>query len=119
MAFGLGLGLGLGSRTSVSPGVLSNPLCDAIAKKHSVSFTHNRANLVAAPHAVYKRGDKSLFLDAVVVSRNGNPVADGPMRTFDTTKLTAIAGTTTSFMRQARFDPTARKYRNKICIVEI
>ena len=101
MGLSLGLGLGIGSNHSTPPASVPDLICGAIHSRHEISATHKGNAFVLSPHIVYwKAGQPDVFwLDAVVVSENGNPASKPKLDGF---KLTDLAGLS---VLEAVFEP--------------
>ena len=65
-------------------------LQQAMERRVCVRWTYNRTLMRAAPHVLYKRhGD--LFVDAVVIERNGATPAEMKLGTFKLAGLSSLA----------------------------
>lgn len=63
---------------------------EAIVRKRCLRATYNRTDITLAPHVLYTRhGD--LFVDGVVLQRDGQPQREAKLGTFKLTGLNAIA----------------------------
>ena len=83
---------------------------EAIALKKALVATYNRQQAVFAPHILYTRHDE-LYVDAVVLEREGQPPRETKLGTFKLTGLKDMAlAEGRTFARQSVYDPSAAKY---------
>ena len=82
---------------------------EAIMLRMCVSATYNRTAIKMAPHIVYTKHDE-LFVDGVVVERDGNPPRELKLGTFKLAGLTELAPTIRPFTPMPLFDPEDAKY---------
>jgi hypothetical protein len=82
---------------------------DAIRRKNCVSAVYNRAAVEVAPHVVYsKHGD--LFVDGVVLLRDGKPPKEVKLGTFKLAGLSEVKPTSRKFAPHAIFNGGDPKY---------
>lgn len=83
---------------------------EAIVRQRCVTATYNGGTVVLAPHIAYtKHGD--MHVDAVTISRDGNPPREEKIGTFKLSglnDLTLLADK--PFAKSALFEPEAEKY---------
>jgi len=85
---------------------------DAIARGHCISAVYNGAAVTLAPHILYVvRGD--LFIDAVVVERDGKPPKLVKLGAFKLAGLSGVAETGRPLAPRLPLDPTDPKYLGK------
>jgi len=87
----------------------------AIRDMTCVRAVYNRNAIRLAPHALYSRnGD--LFVDGVVLERDGQPPRELKLGTFklDGLKALAPAPAPARFDRFSQFDPGAEKYSGEV-----
>jgi hypothetical protein len=84
-------------------------LQEAIGRKTCVTAVYNKVAVQVAPHIVYtKHGD--LFVDAVVVLRDGKPPRETKLGTFKLAGLSAVAPTRKTFEPLPVFNGGDSKY---------
>lgn len=88
---------------------LHTVLFEAIALRKSVSAIYNRAHVELAPHILYTRHGE-MYLDAVTISRDGQPPREIKLSTFKVSGLRELALAAGTFRPQPPFDPGAEKY---------
>jgi hypothetical protein len=84
-------------------------LAQGIQVKLCVTATYNKADFVMAPHILYTKHDE-MFIDAMVVERDGNPPREAKLGTFKLSGLSGIALTGRRFEPFPGFDPADAKY---------
>jgi hypothetical protein len=94
---------------NVAPDDPAAILSQGIQVKVCVAATYNKATFLLAPHILYTKHDE-LFVDAMVVERDGKPPKEPKMGTFKLTGLTAVTPTGKRFVPQAEFDALDPKY---------
>ena len=82
---------------------------EGIVRNFCISATYNRTAIVLAPHILYTRHDE-LFVDGVVVERDGQPPREPKVGTFKLAGLQGIALTDRPFFRDPLFQPGETKY---------
>lgn len=82
---------------------------EAIVRKRCLRATYNRTEIVLAPHIVYTRHD-DLFVDGVVVERDGNPPREVKLGTFKLAGLTGLALSVRNFAANPLFAANDPKY---------
>ena len=88
----------------------TNPLLlEAIAKKKCVTAMYNLTQITLAPHILYTKFD-AVFIDAVVVLRDGAAPKEKKIGAFNLAGLKDLAMTETDFQTHAMFSATAEKY---------
>lgn len=95
-----------GSRMAGNKAIL-----EAIALRKCLSATYNRATVLLAPHVLYRRND-SFFIDAVTVSRDGEPPREEKVGSFNLAGLSDLAVSDTPFIENPLFDRMDVKYRD-------
>ena len=86
-------------------------LLEAIALRTCVEAVNNRTKMLLAPHILYTRHDE-LFVDGVVVERDGQPPREPKVGTFKLAGLQGIALTDRPFFRDPLFQPRDVKYQD-------
>ncbi len=82
---------------------------EAVARRMCVAAVYNKLSVEMAPHAVYLRhGD--IFIDGVVVEREGKAPVELKLGTFKATGLSGLTLTARRFDPQSLFDPADPKY---------
>lgn len=85
----------------------------AIGRKTCVIAVYNRANVELAPHILYtKHGE--LYVDGIVIHREGKPPREEKVRSFKLAGLTAMAPSDRTFAVDALFEPADPKYADNI-----
>ena len=82
---------------------------EAISRKLCVAAVYNKASLSMAPHVLYTKHDE-MFVDAVVVERDGKPPKEVKLGTFKLSGLTETALTSRMFTPNPTLDPSSAKY---------
>jgi hypothetical protein len=82
---------------------------EAIVRRRCLAATYNRTDVTLAPHVIYTRHDE-LFIDAVVVDRDGKPPKEVKVGTFKLAGLGAVRLTPRSFAPYSVFDANDAKY---------
>jgi hypothetical protein len=86
---------------------------DAMAGGHCISAVYNGVGITLAPHILYVvRGD--LFLDAVVVVRDGRPPKMVKLGVFKLAGLSEVASTSRPLAPRLPLDPTNPKYLGRM-----
>lgn len=94
---------------NVAPDDPAAILSQAIQVKFCAAAVYNKATFLLAPHILYTKHDE-LFLDAMVVERDGKPPKEPKMSTFKLSGLTEIAPTGQRFAPLPGFDALDPKY---------
>ncbi|MGH6617744.1 hypothetical protein [Sphingomonas sp.] len=90
---------------------------EAIVRKRCIGLTYNRVSMTMAPHVIYtKHGD--LFVDGVVVDREGKPPKEYKVGTFKLTGLSELALTDRPFVTSDLYDPGSFKYADALMTVD-
>jgi len=84
---------------------------EGIVRTFCLAATYNRTAIVLAPHILYTRHDE-LFVDGVVVERDGQPPREPKVGTFKLAGLQGIALTDRPFFRDPLFQPRDVKYQD-------
>jgi hypothetical protein len=82
---------------------------EAIVRQRCLSATYNRTRMVLAPHILYTRND-ALYVDALVVSREGMLPREPKLGTFKLDGLNELKLTGREFEISELFEPEAEKY---------
>lgn len=82
---------------------------EAIVRMRCLSATYNRTDVTLAPHIIYTRHD-DLFVDGVVVERDGKPPKEPKVGTFKLAGLGAVRLTARTFFASPLFQPGDPKY---------
>lgn len=82
---------------------------EAIVRSRCLDATYNRTAVTLAPHILYTRHDE-LYVDGVVLERDGVPPREHKIGTFKLIGLGALAVTDRPFVRSALFVPGDPKY---------
>ena len=82
---------------------------EAIVRRRCLAATYNRTDVTLAPHVIYTRHDE-LFIDAVVVDRDGKPPKEVKIGTFKLAGLGAVRLTPRSFAPYSVFEANDAKY---------
>lgn len=85
-------------------------LLSAIVRRHCVTATYNRGQVLLAPHILYTRHEE-LHVDAVALERDGRPPRELKLGTYRLTGLTEIAISPRAFSPAEGFDPAAERYQ--------
>ncbi|WCT73019.1 hypothetical protein PQ455_15485 [Sphingomonas naphthae] len=91
-------------------------LTDAIATRRAIEAVYNRDTIRLAPHVLYRRDD-TLFLDGVVMQRNGAPPREAKLGAFRLTGLTRLRMAPDSFAPIATFDPAEERYGDNVVAI--
>ena len=90
----------------------------AIRTRSCVRAVYNRGAIRMAPHALYSRhGD--LFVDGVVLERDGQPPREAKLGTFKLDGLKELASALVRFDPHSLFDPAAEKYAEVELIAQV
>ena len=91
---------------------------DAITRRTCVGTVYNKAEVKLAPHILYSRhGD--LFIDAVVVERDGKKPREIKLGTFKLAGLGEAIATKRLFVPLPAFDSSAPKYAGyALCVAQ-
>jgi len=84
---------------------------EAIARRLCVDAVYNRMKMRLAPHILYTRHD-DLFVDAVTLSRDGQPPREIKIGAFKLSGLRELTVSDTPFVPQRVFDANDVKYRD-------
>jgi len=82
---------------------------EAIVRKKCLSATYNKMQIVLAPHIIYTRHDE-LYVDGVVLEREGKPPKEFKVGTFKLIGLVDLALVDRNFQVSDLFSPTDPKY---------
>lgn len=85
------------------------PIFEAIAKRRYLLATYNRTRFKLAPHILYTRHGE-VYVDAVAVSRDGQPPKELKLGSFKVTGMSDLAPIEEEFQPQPVFDPAAERY---------
>jgi hypothetical protein len=85
----------------------------AISKKLCLTATYNKTAIRLAPHILYTRHD-DLFIDAVVLERDGAKPKMLKLGAFRMSGLGSLALTPLEFERSDMFDPANPVYAEKV-----
>ncbi len=88
----------------------------AIRTRTCVRAVYNRTAIRMAPHALYRRND-DLFVDGVVLERDGQPPRELKLGTFKLDGLKDLASALLRFDPQPVFDPQAAKYTSEVELI--
>ncbi|MDF0489268.1 hypothetical protein PX554_14100 [Sphingomonas sp. H39-1-10] len=82
---------------------------EGIVRQRCLAATYNRTEVTLAPHIIYTRhGD--LFIDGVVLERDGRPPKELKLGTFKLAGLTGLRLTPRAFKANPLFIPSDPKY---------
>lgn len=81
----------------------------AVSRKLCVAAVYNKMAVTLAPHIVYTRHDE-LYVDGVVLEREGKPPREIKLGTFKLAGLAMLALTGRVFTPQSVFDANDAKY---------
>jgi len=84
-------------------------IVEAVLLKTCVAAMYNKTAIKMAPQIVYTKHDE-LFIDGVVVERDGKPPKELKLGTFKLVGLTELAPTIREFIPTSLFDPKDPKY---------
>ncbi|MGY4396275.1 hypothetical protein ACVWZA_001448 [Sphingomonas sp. UYAg733] len=90
---------------------------EAIVRKRCVGLTYNRVSMTMAPHVIYTKHD-DLFVDGVVVDRDGKPPKELKIGTFKLAGLSDLKLTVRAFQMSGLFDAGSFKYADALMAVE-
>lgn len=82
---------------------------EAIVRKRCLRATYNRTDITLAPHIIYTRHD-DLFVDGVVLERDGKPPKELKLGTFKLTGLNSVGLTDRNFNTNPLFAANDPKY---------
>lgn len=82
---------------------------EAIVRKRCLRATYNRTAITLAPHIIYTRHD-DLFIDGVVLERDGKPPKELKLGTFKLAGLNAVGLTERNFAANPLFAASDPKY---------
>lgn len=88
----------------------NRPIFEAIARRVCLEATYNRTAFMLAPHILYTRHDE-LYVDAVAISRDGQPPREIKIGTFKLTGLKDVKVGEHAFQPEPAFDPEDMKYQ--------
>lgn len=86
-------------------------ILEAIALRKCLQASYNRAIVILAPHVLYRRND-SFFIDAITISRDGNPPREEKIGSFNLAGLSDVTVSDQDFTVNALFDRMDAKYRD-------
>ncbi|MEP9360587.1 WYL domain-containing protein [Sphingomonas sp. KR3-1] len=109
--------LSLEADPSATPAAMLPLLFEAIVRHKCVSMTYNRTRMILAPHILYTRHD-AVFLDAVVVSKEGFLPREEKVGTFKLDGLKELTLLERDFAPSALFDPSLEKYQG-VTLIQI
>ncbi|PAX09775.1 hypothetical protein CKY28_01110 [Sphingomonas lenta] len=95
----------------VDPGATPVVL-EAIVKQLCVAATYNRQEVTLAPHILYTRHGE-LYVDGVVLEREGRPPKELKLGTFKLAGLHPLRITARRFERSGLFRPGEPRYRGE------
>ena len=106
----------LTARGAGKPETAEALLAAALRSLTCVRAVYNRNAILLAPHALFRRnGD--LFVDGIVVERDGQPPREPKLGTFKLDGLKDLAPATARFDPSPLFDPEAEKYAAEVELV--
>lgn len=82
---------------------------EAIVRQRVLRATYNRTDVLLAPHVIYTRHD-DLFIDGVVIERDGKPPREVKVGTFKLAGLNEVQLTERRFAPNPLFVATDPKY---------
>lgn len=82
---------------------------EAIVRKRCLRATYNRTDITLAPHIIYTRHD-DLFVDGVVLERDGKPPRELKLGTFKLAGLNGVGLTERDFDANPLFAANDPKY---------
>jgi hypothetical protein len=88
-------------------------ILEAIALRKCLQASYNRATVVLAPHVLYQRND-SFFIDAITITRDGNPPREPKVGSFNLAGLNDVAVKDETFTISPLFDRMDPKYRDGV-----
>lgn len=92
---------------------------EAIVRKICLAAVYNRTRIKLAPHIVYTKHDE-LFVDGVVVEREGKAPKEIKLGAFKLSGLTEVSLTVQSFAPNEVFDAANPKYEGTtVCVVKV
>lgn len=96
--------------TAAAPPIASTPtVFEAIVRMQCIAASYNRTEVTLAPHVLYtKHGE--LYLDGVVLLRDGRPPKDGKVGSFKLIGLGGVRLTPRRFAIHPLFDRTLQRY---------
>ena len=83
---------------------------EGIVRTFCIKAVYNRTAIVLAPHILYTRHDE-LFVDGIVLERDGLPPREPKVGAFKLAGLKDIALTDRPFFRDPLFQPGEAKYQ--------
>jgi len=92
------------------PQAMIPTVLEAIVRQRCLSATYNRTRMILAPHILYGRNG-GLYVDGVVVSREGMIPREEKVGSFKLDGLKALTLLERAFVVSALFDATQEKYR--------
>src|SRR5262245_49926438 len=84
-------------------------IAQAVRRKLCIVAVYNRTNMTIAPHILYTKHD-DLFIDGVVMLREGKVPAELKLGTFKLAGLNNVSLTAENFTVQPLYDPSDAKY---------
>lgn len=84
-------------------------VAQAIRRKLCIVAIYNRTSMTIAPHILYTKHD-DLFVDGVVMLRDGKVPAEPKLGTFKLAGLSGVSLTADSFVCQQVYDQSEEKY---------
>ncbi|WP_340317741.1 hypothetical protein [Rhizorhabdus argentea] len=84
-------------------------LAQAVRRKLCIVAVYNRTSMQIAPHILYTRHD-DLFVDGVVMLRDGKVPAELKLGTFKLAGLSSVSLTAETFSVQPLYNPGDAKY---------
>ncbi|MBB5709146.1 hypothetical protein [Sphingomonas xinjiangensis] len=96
--------------TSSQPSTSTLLVLEAIVRLRCLSAEYNRTRMILAPHILYTRDDK-LYVDGVVIVREGMIPREEKMGTFKLDGLKELNLLERAFAISALFDSTLDKYQ--------
>lgn len=95
----------------VDPGA-TPVILEAIVKQLCVAATYNRQEVVLAPHVLYTR-HAELYVDGVVIEREGKPPKEVKLGAFKLAGLHPLRVTARRFERSALFVKGEARYKDQ------
>jgi hypothetical protein len=94
---------------SAATAAIPKIIVEAVLLKTCVAAVYNKTAIKMAPQIVYTKHDE-LFIDGVVVERDGKPPKELKLGTFKLVGLSELAPTIRPFAPISLFDPKDAKY---------
>lgn len=98
--------------TPAAPSAATLVVLEAIVRLRCLAAEYNRTRMILAPHILYTRDDK-LYVDGVVIVREGMIPREEKMGTFKLDGLKELNLLERAFTISALFDPAQDKYQGE------